>query len=75
MEGALANFAEALGMCEREWGKVLQPVVLTDCRAKAMCVKKQVSVDLIFGYFPSRESNKASAAIERPEHQLNPTYA
>jgi len=37
-EGALANFAEALDMRERQWGKVLQPVVLVDCcRAKALC--------------------------------------
>jgi len=33
----LANFAEALDMRERQWGKVLQPVVLVDCRAKALC--------------------------------------
>jgi len=34
MERALANFTEALVMSERQWSKVLQPVVLTDCRAK-----------------------------------------
>jgi len=65
MERALANFAETSDMCEREWSKVLQPVVLIDCRARPRAAKKQVSIDLIFGYFVSRQSNKASAAIER----------
>jgi hypothetical protein len=46
-------------------------MVLIDCRAKACAAKKQVSVDLIFGYFVSRQSNIASAATERPAHQLN----
>ena len=38
--GALANFAEAPGMCERELGKVSRPVVLTDCSTKAQCGKE-----------------------------------
>jgi len=37
---ALANFAEALGMGEREWGKVLQPVVLVDLQGKGLCGKE-----------------------------------
>jgi len=38
--GALANFAEVPGMCERELGKVLRPVVLTNCSAKTQCGKE-----------------------------------
>jgi|GEM_PF-3526299 hypothetical protein len=45
-------------------GKVLQPVVLVDCRAKAMCGKKQASIDLIFWLlFYQEKSNKAQRQL------------
>jgi hypothetical protein len=53
----IATFAEALGLCERQQGKRLQPVVLADLQGEGHVRQRSILADLIFGYFSSRKSN------------------
>jgi hypothetical protein len=60
---ALANFAEeGTGANlpdgrQAKWGKVLQPVVLTDLQGKGLVRQRSLSAESLFGYFCGDKSN------------------